>query len=274
MKYLKIYIKKTRKEQTSRTHNWKVAASSLVRNGRRIFYSKVNFLCRLLFRYPFHGSTQKIPVILPKVQGRVTAKHACTLRMWFCMQRRDMWYNIMFVWCTQTAPSSSFTCGYSKRVIKSTVTHLESHSKRAQWVCFLSGEQRYIKAIINSFFQDFESSREVLVVSQSHKSSATHSNHYVWYFRVSKHWCGCQCLGFLTCAQILMHALANGDTARESALNVDSGRIVPCRTEKLNPFSIAPDFYVRHSTNWAIPTAYIVKIGTPDAHWLLWSVLN
>ena len=103
--------------------------------------------------------------------------------------------------------------------------------------------------LLTSFFQDFGSSREVLVVSQSHKSSATHSNHYVWYFRVSKHWCGCQCLGFLTCAQMLMHALANGDTARESALNVDSGRIVPCRTEKLNPFSIAPDFYVRHSSN-------------------------
>ena len=139
----------------------------------------------------------------------------------------------------------------------------------------MSEEQRYIKAIINSFFQGFGSSREVLVASQIHKSSATHSNHCVWYFRVSKHWCSCQCLGFLTFAQMLMHALANGDctnTARESALKVDSGRIVPCRTEKSKPFSIAPDFYVRHSTN--IPTAYRVKIGTPVAYWPLWRVLN
>ena len=45
---------------------------------------------------------------------------------------------------------------------------------------------------------------------------------------------GCQCLGALTCAQMLMHAIAHGgctDTARESALKVDSARKIPCRTE-------------------------------------------
>ena len=44
---------------------------------------------------------------------------------------------------------------------------------------------------------------------------------------------GCQCLGFLTCAQMLMHAIAHGDctdTVRESALKVDSGRKTHCRT--------------------------------------------
>ena len=64
---------------------------------------------------------------------------------------------------------------------------------------------------------------------------------------VSKQWYGCQCLGFLACAQMLMHAIAYGgctDTVRESALEVDSGRKVPSRTGGSDPtsVSIAPDF--------------------------------
>ena len=40
-------------------------------------------------------------------------------------------------------------------------------------------------------------------------------------------------MGSLTCAQMLMHAIAHEccrDTVRESALKVDSGRKIPCRT--------------------------------------------
>ena len=43
--------------------------------------------------------------------------------------------------------------------------------------------------------------------------------------------------GSLTCAQMLMHAIAHGactDTERESALKVDSGRKIPCRTGDSN----------------------------------------
>ena len=36
----------------------------------------------------------------------------------------------------------------------------------------------------------------------------------VQYFRVSKQWYGCQCLGFLTRAQMLMHVIAHGDCTR------------------------------------------------------------
>ena len=52
------------------------------------------------------------------------------------------------------------------------------------------------------------------------------------YFPVSKQWYGCQCLGFLTCAQMLMQAIAHGgctDSVRESALEADWEKI-PCRT--------------------------------------------
>ena len=75
------------------------------------------------------------------------------------------------------------------------------------------------------------------VKHSSRKSSATHSYQCVQYFPVSKDWSDCQCLGFLTCTQMLMHAIAHGgctDTVRESALKADSGRKVPCRTRELS----------------------------------------
>ena len=70
-----------------------------------------------------------------------------------------------------------------------------------------------------------------------HKSSATHSCQCVQYFRVSKQWYGCQCLGFLTRAQMFLHAIAHRgcrDTVRESALTADSGRKIPCCTGDSN----------------------------------------
>ena len=58
------------------------------------------------------------------------------------------------------------------------------------------------------------------------------------YFHVSKQCYGCQCLGFLTCVQMLIHAIAHGgctNTVRESALKVGSGRKILCRTWDSNP---------------------------------------
>ena len=49
---------------------------------------------------------------------------------------------------------------------------------------------------------------------------------------------GCQWLGFLTSAQMLMHVTAHRgctDTVTESALEADSGRKIPCRTGDSNP---------------------------------------
>ena len=37
-----------------RTRDWKVAGSNPCRSGGRIFFSRVDSLCWLLFRYPFH----------------------------------------------------------------------------------------------------------------------------------------------------------------------------------------------------------------------------
>ena len=56
-----------------------------------------------------------------------------------------------------------------------------------------------------------KSARLTWVRHSSRKSSATHSCQCVQYFRGSKLQYGCQSLGFLTCAQKLIHVIARGD---------------------------------------------------------------
>ena len=70
-----------------RTRDWKVAGSNPCWNGGRIFFSRVDFLCWLLFRYPFHPrvttvARKKSRSFCQKCRWQVTAKHAYTLRMW------------------------------------------------------------------------------------------------------------------------------------------------------------------------------------------------
>ena len=86
----------------------------------------------------------------------------------------------------------------------------------------------------------------------SRKSSATHSYHCAQYFPVSKQWYGCQCLGFLTCTQLLMHAIAHGgrtDTVRQSALEADSGRKILFRTRDSKPRQYCASYKVGHITH-------------------------
>ena len=75
-----------------RTRDWKVAGSNPCWNGGRIFFSRVNFLCWLLFRYPFHPrvttvARKKSRSFCQKCRWQVTAKHAYTLRMWLLLNR-------------------------------------------------------------------------------------------------------------------------------------------------------------------------------------------
>ena len=61
--------------------------------------------------------------------------------------------------------------------------------------------------------------------------------------RLSKQWCVCQCLGFVTCAQMLTRAIAHWgcrDTVIGSALETDSGRKIPGRTADSNPSLSSP----------------------------------
>ena len=75
-----------------RTRDWKVAGSNPCWNGGRIFFSRVDFLCWLLFRYQFHPrvtavARKKSRSICQKCRWQVTAKHAYTLRMWILLNR-------------------------------------------------------------------------------------------------------------------------------------------------------------------------------------------
>ena len=75
-----------------RTRDWKVAGSNPCWNGGRIFFSGVDFLCWLLFRYPFHPrvttvARKKSRSFCQKCRWQVTAKHAYTLRMWILLNR-------------------------------------------------------------------------------------------------------------------------------------------------------------------------------------------
>ena len=79
-----------------RSYDWKVAGSNPCWSGGRIFFSRVNFLCWLLFRYPFHPCVTAVARKRPrsscqKRRWQVTAKHAYTLRMWLCMKWHGAW---------------------------------------------------------------------------------------------------------------------------------------------------------------------------------------
>ena len=62
-----------------RTRDWKVAGSNPCWNGGRIFFSRVDFLCWPLFRYPFHPrvtavARKKSRSFCQKCRWQVTAK--------------------------------------------------------------------------------------------------------------------------------------------------------------------------------------------------------
>ena len=79
-----------------RTRDQKVVGSNPCRSSGIIFFSSVNFLCWLLFRYPFHLCVNAVARKRPrsfcqKCGLQVTAKYACTLRMWLCMKWHGAW---------------------------------------------------------------------------------------------------------------------------------------------------------------------------------------
>ena len=79
-----------------RNRDRKVAGSNPCWSGGKIFFSRVNFLCWLLFRYPFHRRVTAVARKRPrsfcqKCRWQVTAKQGYTLRMWLCMKWHGAW---------------------------------------------------------------------------------------------------------------------------------------------------------------------------------------
>ena len=98
-----------------RSRDWKVTGSNPCRSGGRIFFSRVDFLCWLLFRYPFHPRVTAVARkrswwFCQKCRWQVTAKHAYTLRMWLCLKWHGAWLYGVHRTCAKTAAVS---CGTS-----------------------------------------------------------------------------------------------------------------------------------------------------------------
>ena len=98
-----------------RTRDWKVAGSNPCRSGARILFSRVDYLCWLLFRYPFHSRVTAVArkrsrSFCQKCRWQVTVKHAYTLRMWLCMKWHGAWLYGVHRTCAETAAVS---CGTS-----------------------------------------------------------------------------------------------------------------------------------------------------------------
>ena len=120
------------------------------------------------------------------------------------------------------------------------------------------------------------SDRLTWVRHSSRKSSATNSYQYAVFSCILTMVYGCRCLGFLTCAQLLMHAMAHGvctDTVIGSALKADWEKN-PLPHRGLEPASVLHfGFPVGRSANWAISRSALdgvfYRASHADRHW--WS---
>ena len=89
------------------TRDQKIVGSNPCWNGGIIFFSRINFLYWLLFRYPFHPcitavARKRSRSFWQKHKWQVTAKHTYTLRMWLCMKWHGAW--LYGVYRTELAP--------------------------------------------------------------------------------------------------------------------------------------------------------------------------
>ena len=94
-----------------RTHDQKVAGLNPCRSGGRTFFSRVNFLCWLIW-YPFHPCVTAVALkrclsFCQNCRWQVAAKHTCTLCMWLS------WSNMMHgcMVYTECAKMAAVSCG-------------------------------------------------------------------------------------------------------------------------------------------------------------------
>ena len=97
-----------------RTRDRKVAGWNPSRSGGRIFFSRIHFLCWLLFRYTFHPRVTAVArkgsrSFCQKCRWQVPANYACTLRMWLCMKWHGAWLYGVQITCAEMAADSCDT---------------------------------------------------------------------------------------------------------------------------------------------------------------------
>ena len=125
-----------------RTRDRKVSGSNPCWSGRRIFFSTVNFLCWLLFWYPFHPCVTAVARKRPrpfcqKCRWQVTAQR---IHLTYVALHEVTW--CMVVWCAQNAPrwqqflvvpampalKYTTSVDIQKMCYKKLFTHVESHA--------------------------------------------------------------------------------------------------------------------------------------------------
>ena len=136
------------KLSTGSGHDQKVTGSNPYWSGGRIFFSRVSFLCWLLFWYLFHPHVTAVACKRPrsfcqKHRWQVTAKHAYNLHMWLCMKWHGAWlYGVhrtrrdgsRFLWhqpcqhCKYTTSMDIKKKKKKKKRYKKLFTHVESHA--------------------------------------------------------------------------------------------------------------------------------------------------
>ena len=105
-----------------RIRDWKVVGSNPCWRGGIIFFSRVNFLCWLLFQYPFHHRVTAVACkrswsFCQKCRSQVTAKQAYTLHMWLCMKWHGAWlYGVHLTCAEMAAVSCGTSCKYTTSV--------------------------------------------------------------------------------------------------------------------------------------------------------------
>ena len=113
------------------------------RGFESLLEQRENFLCWLLFWYPFHPCVTAVACKRPrsfcqKCRWQVTAKHSYTLRMWLCMKWHGAWlYGVRrtcrdgssFLW-HQPCQCCKYTTSVDiqKTRYKKLFTHVESHA--------------------------------------------------------------------------------------------------------------------------------------------------
>ena len=102
------------------------------------FFSRVSFLCWLLFWYPFHPRVTAVAhkrarSFCQKCRWQVTAKRAYTLRVWLCMKWHGVWLYGVHRTCAEMATVS---CGTSHPSAVSTPHRwmFKKHAKKKELV--------------------------------------------------------------------------------------------------------------------------------------------
>ena len=125
------------------THDWKVVGSNPCGGGGRIFFSRVNFLCWVLFQYPFHPCVtvvahKRSQSFCQKCRWQVTAKHPCTICL--CFAWSDMVHGCVVY--TERTDTAAVSCGTSHFSVFSKIyIYKTSHSCRITCECSESAQE-------------------------------------------------------------------------------------------------------------------------------------